>query len=109
MLEVRYTKLADSDLFNIYLYTYQTWGAAQAKTYTDALKAAITRIAEQPEQPETKDRSNVYPGCRSYLMKRHLIFYRVVGEYLEIMRILHGSMDITSRLAEVDEKGQEEI
>lgn len=105
MLEVRYTKLADSDLFNIYLYTYQTWGADQAKTYTDALKAAINRIAEKPERPETKDRSSLYPGCRSYLMKRHLIFYRVSGDYLEIMRILHGNMDITSRLAEVEEEG----
>jgi len=104
MLQIRYTELADSDLFDIYVYTYRTWGAAQAKTYTDSVKVAIYRIAEEPERPETKDRSSLYPGCRSYLMKRHLIFYRVVGEYLEIMRILHGSMDIPSRLAEIDER-----
>jgi len=107
MLEVRYTEFADSDLSSIYIYTYQTWGASQAQSYTDAIKEAIARIAEKPERPETKDRSGLYPGCRSYLMKRHLIFYRVVGEHLEIMRILHGGMDLASRLAETEDEKEE--
>lgn len=105
MLNVRFTELADSDLFNIYVYTYQTWGEEQAKRYTQALKAAITWIAEEPGRPGTVDRSKLYTGCRSYLVKRHLLFYRVVKDELEILRILHGKMDIESRLGEaIDEE-----
>jgi toxin ParE1/3/4 len=106
MLHVRFTELADSDLFNIYVYTYQAWGETQAQKYTDSLNGAINRLAEAPERAGTSDRSSLYPGCRSYRMKSHLIFYRVVGDSLEILRVLHGKMDIPSRLAEaLDEDG----
>ena len=104
MLSIRYTELAETDLFNIYIYTYQTWGASQAQSYTNTLKIAIARIAEKPTFPGTVDRSSVYPGCRSYRVKSHLIFYRPVEDALEILRILHINMDISSRLAETLEE-----
>ena len=100
MLNIFYTELADADLIGIYIYTYETWGESQAVRYSDALKAAIYRLAEEPRLPGTLDRSGLYPGCRSYLVKRHLILYRVVEDSLEVVRILHGRMDIPSRIAE---------
>ena len=104
MLTIRYTELADTDLFDIYIYTYKTWGESQAQNYTDALKVAINRIAEAPERPGTVNRSSLDPSCRSYRVKSHLVFYRVVEDSLEILRILHGNMDIPSRLAETYEE-----
>jgi len=96
MLKIRYTEFADQDLFAIYIYTHKTWGAAQAQKYTTQLKTAIERLAQEPSRIGTVDRSALYPGSRSYLAKSHLVFYRVVDEHLEILRILHSRMDIPS-------------
>ena len=102
MYGIRFTEQADTDLFDIYIYTYETWGLPQAVKYTDGLKAAIDWLAEDPNRPGTKNRSDLRQGYRSYHKQRHLIFYRVAGEYVEIIRILHDSMDVPRRLAEED-------
>ncbi|EKU96603.1 plasmid stabilization system protein [Leptolyngbya sp. PCC 7375] len=107
MHKIRYTELADTDLFDIYVYTYQTWGASQAISYTAGLKSAIDRIAQEPTRPGTIDRSNLRQGYRSYHQQRHLIFYRVVENTIEIIRVLHDSMDIANRLSAVDQDNDE--
>lgn len=99
MYDIRFTEQADADLFNIYTYTYRTWGLTQAVKYTDALRDAISWLAEHPERPGTIDRSSIRSGYRSYHQQRHLIFYRAVEGYLEIIRILHDSMDVPRHFA----------
>lgn len=105
MYRVRFTEQADSDLFNIYLYTYKTWGVTQADKYTDGLREAIAFLAQEPGRPGTVDCSALRPGYRSYHHQRHLIFYRVVKDALEIIRILHDSMDVPRHLSA---QGEEE-
>ena len=99
MYSIRYTEQADADLFDIYVYTYETWGQEQAITYTNGLWDAINKIAADPYSPITVDRSLLSPGCRSYYQQRHLNFYRVVDQDIEILRILHDRMDIASRFS----------
>ncbi len=97
---VFFTEQADADLFGIYVHTYQTWGEKQAIKYTNLLRHAIEKIAANPTFPGTRDRTEVRPGYRSYHAQRHLIFYRSVERRIEIVRILHDSMDIRSHLPE---------
>ncbi|MEM8503687.1 MAG: type II toxin-antitoxin system RelE/ParE family toxin [Cyanobacteria bacterium P01_D01_bin.1] len=100
MYSIRLTEQADADLLSIYTYSYNTWGDQQAAKYTDGLREAIKRIADQPNRIGTVDRSSVRLGYRSYHQKRHLIFYRTVDNYVEIVRILHDSMDIDQQFSE---------
>lgn len=51
-------------------------------------------LAETPEMGRVRD--EVIPGIRSFPKGRHVIFYRVRGETLEIVRVLHGSRDYTA-------------
>lgn len=97
MENVRFTEEADRDLFGIYVYTYQTWGEAQADLYVAALKASIGKIAAEPTRPGTVDQGRLRPGLRSYHHQRHLIFYRAIRQGIEIIRILHDSMDVSSK------------
>ncbi|WP_375303811.1 type II toxin-antitoxin system RelE/ParE family toxin [Niastella sp. OAS944] len=39
-------------------------------------------------------------GYRASKVKSHLIFYRIVNDVVEIIRILHEQMDIDNRLAD---------
>lgn len=103
MFGIRFTAQADEDLFDIYIYTYETWGSDQAVKYTNGLKAAINRLSQEPNRPGTVDRSSLRQGYRSYHQQRHLIFYRVVADDIEIIRILHDNMDALRHLAEEDQ------
>lgn len=98
MYSIRFTEQADLDLLNIYTYSYRSWGELQAVKYTDLLREAINKIAANPERIGTVDRSSLRPGYRSYHQQRHLIFYRAVDNYVEIIRFLHDSMDIDKHL-----------
>ena len=94
MYNIRFTEQADTDLLGIYIYTYNTWNEDQAIEYTDGLKAAVNKLAENPGRLGTVDRSAVRPGYRSYRYESHLVFYRVSGQFVEVVRILHKRMDV---------------
>jgi toxin ParE1/3/4 len=40
------------------------------------------------------------PGLRRTMWRRYLIYYRVRGQSVELVRVLHGSRDITERMFE---------
>jgi toxin ParE1/3/4 len=94
MYNIRFTEQADLDLLNIYTYTHNNWGELQATKYTDFLREALHKIATKPDRIGTVDRSYLRLGYRSYHQQRHLIFYRVEGNYVEVIRFLHDSMDV---------------
>ena len=43
---------------------------------------------------------HVREGYRATKVNSHLIFYRVINETVEIIRILHGQIDIENHLSE---------
>ena len=92
MENVIFTEQADSDLFGIYVYTYKTWGEAQAIKYINDLKAAISKVASNPKMLG-KQQDQIRPGYFSYHVGRHLFFYRIADERIEVVRILYDSMD----------------
>ena len=94
MYSIRFTKQADTDLLSIYIYTYNTWNEEQAIEYTDGLKDTVNKLAANPKRIGTVDRSAVRPGYRSYRYQSHLVFYRVSGQIVEVVRILHKRMDV---------------
>lgn len=40
------------------------------------------------------DRRDVQPGVRSLLFRNHLIFYRIKKTEIQVVRVLHASMDL---------------
>lgn len=44
-----------------------------------------------------RPRPEVHQGVRSLLGRNHLIFYRVRSDVIEVLRILHGSMDLPNQ------------
>ena len=92
------TAQAKEDLRNIGLYTQETWGRIQRNKYLAALDKCFHRLAETPALGRSCD--EVREGYRKLYEGRHLIFYRPVPGGIEIVRILHGSMDIERHLSE---------
>jgi toxin ParE1/3/4 len=82
---------AEADLREIWLYSYQNWGEAQADRYLDELDAGLRTCGAAPDRGRRRD--EVRPGYWSLLIRRHVAFYTVTDDEVLVQRVLHGSME----------------
>lgn len=86
------TNLAKADLMDIGRYTQKQWGTKQRDIYLSALDDAFHVLANNSHRGKPCD--EIRPGYLKYRVHKHIIFYRSVDELtIEIVRVLHGSMD----------------
>ena len=90
------TKKAVSDLEDIWLYTVEKWSVEQADRYYNLIFDEINYICKN--STAGKSMEHVRKGYRTSKVKSHLIFYRVINDTIEVIRILHERMDIENRL-----------
>lgn len=95
-LKVIFKEQALFDLEDIWLYTLNTWSLTQADWYHSMIMKEIEFLATHPKLG--KDQNHIREGYRSSKVKSHIIFYRVLNNELEVIRILHERMDIPNRL-----------
>jgi len=90
-------KLAEQDLIDIWLYTFNEWGERQADSYLNDLAVTFNLLAEQPLQ--CRERSEFNPTVRIHHHGSHIIVYLAVEEGINIIRVLHERMDVDTHLA----------
>ncbi len=90
------SKKAVSDLEDIWLYTVEKWSVEQADRYYNLIFDEINHICKN--STAGKSMEHVRKGYRTSKVKSHLIFYRVINDTIEVIRILHERMDIENRL-----------
>jgi toxin ParE1/3/4 len=90
MAELRFSLRARNDLLNIGAYTCQTWGAAQAERYLEALERCAKLLAGNPSLGRPCEW--IRPGLRRFEKGRHVLFYRRQGDGILVSRVLHHSM-----------------
>ena len=95
MPDYRLSYKAESDLDEIWLYTYETWSFEQAEFYIDGLLDCLDSLAEHPEAGQV---DYLRQGYRRYSYRKHYIFYKVIRDSIEIIRVLHQSRDIKRHL-----------
>lgn len=89
--EIVRTPTSDDDLFEIWLFIAQENPDAATRTLRK-IKRALLRLARNPRSG--RDRSELAPGLRSIPCLPYVIFYRLVGPDIEIVRVLHGARDV---------------
>ena len=97
MAKFHLTNKAVDDLNAIWDYTVQEWSQKQAERYYNLLMATCADLANNPQLGKLYDIiSNDIIG---YKCGEHIIFYREISKNeIEITRILHGMMDLKSKL-----------
>jgi toxin ParE1/3/4 len=88
--------LARLDLEDIWTYTRRQWSRRQADTYVREIVGAFVGLAEGIRIGQSAE--DIRPGYLKYRVGEHFIFYRRASTGLQIIRVLHGSMDIPARL-----------
>ena len=91
MSAYRLTPAAQRDLSSIWDYTQQRWDVRQAETYILEVKAAMERIAADPDRGRACE--EIRAGYRRYGIGSHVLFYLERSEGVDIVRILHQRMD----------------
>lgn len=89
---------AKNDIEKIWLFTFENWSLKQADRYFELIMDEVEYIAENPNSG--KNYSDVRKGYLRSRIKSHFIFYKVKKKEneVEIIRVLHQSMDIENRL-----------
>jgi toxin ParE1/3/4 len=90
---------AVNDLSKIWDYTYEVWSENQADKYYFELLVDCQELAGNHLLGKNYDLIN--KDLFGYQSGQHLIFYRVLDSLkIEIIRILHSSMDLKKRVQE---------
>jgi toxin ParE1/3/4 len=96
--DFRLSPRAQHDLEEIWLYTRQTWSLEQADSYVSDMLAACGGLAAGEKIGVRAD--DIRTGYWKHFCGAHMIYYRVHGPYLDIIRILHHSRDVKAHLTE---------
>ncbi len=93
------TERALQDIREIETYSIERWGADTAERYVTQIEAALDRVTERPdllrEEPEFCD------VLRFYRVEKHVLVADVQDRAIYVLTLLHTSMDIPRRLAEL--------
>lgn len=84
-------------MLSIGRYTRKQWGKAQQIRYLTQFDSAFHDLADKPDIGRACD--DIRKGYFKYGVGKHVIFYRHTEKsQIEIVRILHGRMDIEQHL-----------
>lgn len=88
-------------------YLAQHASEAVAARFLEMLAELMARILEMPEAgPKWESAVPALQGLRFRTprkFRKHLVFYRITDQSIEIVRVLHGSRDLEEHLQESDE------
>jgi toxin ParE1/3/4 len=91
------TRKAKADLKEIGRFTQKKWGVEQRNKYLRTLYKTFDQIAEN--ELVTVDCSEVGEGYRKYYVGRHVVYFkRSADGTIDIIRVLHQSMDVKLQL-----------
>lgn len=92
------TKQAKKDLKIIARYTEKTWGRKQRNIYLKQIDEVFFIISKTPDLGQNC--GYIKAGYYKYRLQKHIIFYHHINyPEIEIVRILHASMDIPTHLS----------
>lgn len=91
------TQKAKADLYSIAIFTKERWGVKQRNLYIKQLDEAFHMLAKSPELG--KSCNDILPGYRKFPQGSHIVFYKDgSNSKIEVIRILHKSMDVDTQI-----------
>lgn len=120
MARFRLARPAQLDLGSILATSAERWGTDGQQRYAAVLADAMRQVADEPQGPLTKNRTELRSGIRSFHVRHarrsaasakvrrpvHVLYYRVAQQgVIEIVRVLHERMDPIRHLDEPPSDG----
>jgi len=86
-------------LDKIWNYLASEASVARADEMARKIVAGCSQLSDWPMSGRNRD--NIAPGLRSIPAAPHVIFYRVAGQTVEIVRVIDGRRDIEAEFADM--------
>ncbi len=109
--KVRLGRQAEQDYVDILRWTRTTFGQVQARTYSVTMSLAVQALQEGPEIAGSKLRNDIGPGIRTLHVARlgrkgrHIVIFRAAEERnIDVLRLLHDSMDLSRHLPAANDR-----
>jgi len=90
-----FSPAAETDLADIWRYSAEQWSVIQADRYTNDIRDACRALATGIRHGRPVE---IRSGYLKYRIKEHFIYFKDNTTHLEIIRILHGRMDVDLHL-----------
>ncbi len=97
----RITPTASRDLESVMDYLAQRGSIETAERFLEKIDTKFKMLAQFPLIGCKRD--ELYPGLRSVPLEDYLIFYRLVANGIEVMRVVGGYRDLEALFVEDDE------
>lgn len=98
-VRLRLTYRAANDLRDIERYSIEKWGRRTADEYLADMEAALQRLVENPEL--LREEPDFHSSLRFYRVNRHWLVCEVQADLILVLTVAHASMDVRSRIAEL--------
>jgi len=95
MKSLIFSPAAQADMDAVWDYTLEHWGLDQAERYTDDIRDVCHDLVLGHRQGRPV---NVRPGYLKCPVGSHVIYFRDYHDRIEVVRILHGRMDVNRHL-----------
>lgn len=92
---LRFSPMAEADLGDIWVYTFEHWSKKQADTYCGDINKTCKDLASGKKQGRP---SGVLPEHKKYSCGSHVIYYTESAQHCNIVRILHQRQDAVRHL-----------
>ncbi len=87
---------AQRDIEEIWDYTAATWSIDQAEIYFRRIQRTLAMLADDPRLGRPCD--DIRAGYRKFRVGSHFVFYRVIEDGIDVVRVLHQAMDFEQHL-----------
>src|SRR5262249_23324204 len=99
---VRWRSKTQQDLINIFRYLASEAGLPTARKFLVQAEATFARLADMPHLGTRYEAENpLFGEIRFFPIRRfknHLMFYLPTDQGIDVIRVLHGALDISSIL-----------
>ncbi|HEY9853300.1 MAG TPA: type II toxin-antitoxin system RelE/ParE family toxin [Leptolyngbyaceae cyanobacterium] len=99
--QFRLTQPAIQDIEQIADYIASKSGIDRADRFLDEIDAKFAKIAQF--QNLGRQRDEILPGLRSLPMDKYLILYMIIGQDVEIFRVVSGYRDLSALFTDADD------
>lgn len=95
-MQIKFTRAAEEDVVDSYLYGLTHFGLEKADEYEAAIRNTISLISENPEIAHA--RHEYSPPVRVHHTAKHYIVYLLNDDHVLVVRLLRDDMDLTRHL-----------
>jgi plasmid stabilization system protein ParE len=100
MKKLKLTDRAHYDLQEIERYSIQTWGKKVSDRYLENIQTALSLLQEKPEL--LRQKPQVSNHFKFYSVREHFLICVELKEFLLVLTIKHGQMDLPTRITELE-------